>query len=77
MTPSPSPSPVLGQFRKSQKIISFCQETKTLRCFFIFLEMKLSYISGNGNPRKLLMFQEVTFRACKKNPTLKKFLIFR
>ena len=39
------------------------------------------YISGNGNPKKLLMIQEVTFRARKiKNKikkTLIKLLIFR
>ena len=31
----------------------------------IFQEMELSYISGNGSPKKLLIFQEVTFRARK------------
>ena len=41
--------------------------------------MELSHISGNGSPKKLLIFQEVTFRArkMKKKNTLKKFLIFR
>ena len=39
---------------------------------------KISYISGNGNPKKLLIFQEVNFPAQKKkkkksNP--RKFLI--
>ena len=29
--------------------------------------MELSYISGNGNPKKLLIFQEATFRAQKNN----------
>ena len=37
---------------------------------FIFWETetpkKLPYISGNGNPKKLLTFQEVTFRPQKK-----------
>ena len=27
--------------------------------------MELSYISGNGNPKKVLIFKEVTFRARK------------
>ena len=56
--------------------------------------MELSYISGNGNAkkipyisgnviflyfRKLLIFQEVTFRApkVKRKNTIKKFLTFR
>ena len=38
--------------------------------------MALSYILGNRNPKKLLIFQEVTFHA-RKVPTLKKFLIFQ
>ena len=41
--------------------------------FFLFSKESFSYISGNGNPknipyisgRKLLIFQEVTFRARK------------
>ena len=32
-----------------------------IKKFLIFQETKLSYISGNGNPKKLLLFQEVTF----------------
>ena len=41
---------------------------------YILSRESFSYISGNGNPKKLLIFQEVTFRAqkMKKNP-LKKF----
>ena len=31
--------------------------------------MELSYISGNGNPKKLLIFQEVTFRTRKMKKT--------
>ena len=39
--------------------------------------MELFYISGNRNPKKLLIFQEVTSRAQKmKKPTLEK-LIFQ
>ena len=49
-------------------------EMKTLKKFLIFWEVELSYIWGNGNPEKLLIFQEVTFQAWKiKN----KFLCFR
>ena len=32
----------------------------------IFSKESFSYISGNGNPQKLLIFQEATFRARKK-----------
>ena len=32
--------------------------------------MELSYISGNGNPKKLLIFQEVTFCAQKVTKNL-------
>ena len=43
----------------------------------VFQEKKLSYISGNGNPKKLLIFQEVIFRARKmKDPIRKNFLYF-
>ena len=33
--------------------------------FLIFQLTELSYISGNGNPKKLFMFQEVTFQVKK------------
>ena len=54
-----------------QKFLTFCQkknflifrETETPRKFFIFQETKLSSIFGNGNPKKLLKLQKVTFRA--------------
>ena len=40
--------------------------------------MEFSYISGNGNPKKLLIFQEVTFQAQNiKNPSRENFLYFR
>ena len=41
--------------------------------------MELSYISRNGNTKKRLIFEEVTFRAqkIKKKNTPKKFLIFQ
>ena len=34
-----------------------------------FLYFSNSYISGNGNPKKLLIFKEVTFRAQKMKKT--------
>ena len=51
------------------------------KAFLIFWEtettkMKLSYISGNRNPKKLLTFQEVTFQARNIKPTFKKFFKF-
>ena len=47
-----------------------------IKKFLIFQEMKFFQISGNGNPKKLLKFQEVIFQAQKiKKPTLRKFLI--
>ena len=36
-------------------------ESETLKNFFIFQETELSYIPGNGKPKKLVIFQEVTF----------------
>ena len=41
-----------------------------IKKFLIFQETELFYISGNVNPKKLLIFQEVTFQARKnkKNP---------
>ena len=64
--------------------------TLILKNFLYFLERKLflyfakrkprknPYISGNGNPKKLRIFQEVIFLARKiKKLTLKKFLIFQ
>ena len=49
---------------------------ETQKKIFIFQGTKLSYVLGNGNPKKLI-FHEVTFEAQKKKTTLKKFLIFR
>ena len=44
---------------------------KKKKKIIIFQEMELSHISGNGSPKKLLIFQEVTFRARKmKKKTL-------
>ena len=42
--------------------------------------MELPYISGDVNPKRLLIFQDVTFRAQKmkkKKNTLKKFVTFQ
>ena len=36
-------------------------ETETPKKKFTFQETELSYISRNGNPKELLLFQEVTF----------------
>ena len=44
-----------------KKFLSFSQK----KAFLIFQEMELSYISGNGNPKNLLIFEEVTFLAWK------------
>ena len=41
-----------------KKAILIFQETETPKNFFIFRETELSYISGNGNPKKLLIFLE-------------------
>ena len=43
---------------------------KTPKKCFMFQGTELSYISGNGNPKKLFIFQEVTFQAqkIKKRP---------
>ena len=47
------------------------------RKFLTFQETELSYISGKGNPKKLLTFKEVTFQARKiKKIHSEKFLIF-
>ena len=45
---------------------------KSLKKFLIFKEIELSYNSGNGNPKKLFIFQEVNLLAQK----IKSFLYF-
>ena len=56
----------------------FFLKRKLVSCLGKQKARKISYISANGNPKKLLIFQEVTFRARKiKKPTLKKSLIFQ
>ena len=44
--------------RKKKKLI----EKKKPEKFLMFQKTELSYVSRNGNPKKLLLFQEVTFR---------------
>ena len=64
-------------FSRKKAVIIF-QETEVPNKFLTFKGTKPFYISGNGNPKKLLIFQEVTFRAqMMKKTTLKMFLIFR
>ena len=49
---------------------------ETQKKIFIFQETKLSYVLGNGNPKKLI-FHEVTFEAQKiKKPLWKNFSYF-
>ena len=45
------------------------QEKGTPKKFLIFQETELFYILGNRNPKKLLIFQKVTFRALKMKKT--------
>ena len=49
----------------SKKDCLIFQKTDTPKKQFIFQEKELSYISGNANPKKSLIFQEVSFRARK------------
>ena len=58
-----------------KKAFLIFEETETPKKFPIFQKTELSYISGNGNSKKLLIFQERTFRV--KKSILKKFLIFQ
>ena len=63
-----------------KKAFLIFQETETPKKFFIFQETEVSYISGNRNFKKRLIFLKVTFRVQKmKKSTLKKkiFLYFR
>ena len=46
-----------------KKAFLIFRETETTKKLFIFQETELSYISGNGNPKKLLIFQEVISQA--------------
>ena len=54
----------------SQKgVFLIFKETETLKKLFAFQKCELSYILGNGNLKKLLLFQEVTFQARKMRKT--------
>ena len=71
---------MLQETEKPRKFLIFSQkkdflifqETKTPKRFFIFQEMKLSYISRNGNPKKPFIFRRMELPSQK----LKKFVIF-
>ena len=63
----------------SQKeAFSMFRETETPKKVFIFQGMDLSFILGNGNPEKILIFQKKTSepQKWKKNPFLKSSLYF-
>ena len=46
-----------------KKAFLIFRETEKPTNFLMFQETESFHISGNGNPRKLLIFQEVTFQA--------------
>ena len=60
-----------------KKILIFSQK-KAFLYFGKQKPRKISYISENGNPKKFLIFEEVTFQAreMKKKPLLKDVLYF-
>ena len=66
--------------RAPEKFLIFSQkkaclifrETETRKKFVILQEIELSYVSGNGSPKKHFIFKEVTFQDQK----VKKLLIF-
>ena len=61
-----------------RKLLLYFRKQKSQKNSLRLRELNFFYISGNGNPKKLLIFQEVTFRAqMMKKTTLKMFLIFR
>ena len=49
-------------FSRNKAFLTF-PETETLKKFVMFKETEFSHILGNGNPKKFIIFQEVTFRA--------------
>ena len=63
----------------NRKILLHFGKPTSRKNVLIFQETETSYISGNRHPKKLLMFQEVTFRAQKNKKTYheKNFLYFR
>ena len=59
--------------RKKKKLI----EKKKPEKFLMFQKTELSYVSRNGNPKKLLLFQEVTFRVpAQKKPSERTYYIW-
>ena len=75
---------IIQEVEAPKKLLIFSQkkaflifpETETPPKIFVFQETELAYISGNGNPKKLLIFQEVTFQArkIKKNQSEKTYI---
>ena len=63
----------------NRKILLHFGKPTSRKKVLIFQETETSYISGNRHPKKLLIFQEVTFRAQKNKKTYyeKNFLYFR
>ena len=63
----------------NRKILLHFGKPTSRKNVLIFQETETSYISGNRHPKKLLIFQEVTFRAQKNKKTYyeKNFLYFR
>ena len=56
-----------------KKAFLIFQETKTPNKLFILQETELPYISGNGNPKKLVIFQKMKLSSNE----LIKLLIFQ
>ena len=52
-----------NNIKKSLKKKGFLifRKIETSKTLLIFQETELYYISGNGNPKKLFIFEEVTF----------------
>ena len=63
----------------NRKILLYFGKPKSRKKFLIFQEKETSYISGNRHPKKLLIFQEVIFRAQKNKKIYpeKNFLYLR
>ena len=63
----------------NRKILLHFGKPTSRKKVLIFQETETSYISGNRHPKKLLIFQEVTFRAQKNKKTYyeKNFIYLR
>ena len=55
-------------FSQKKTFLTF-RKTEAPKKFFILQERELSYISGNGNPKKTSYIDEETFRAQKVKRT--------